>query len=190
MKGDIKYMKGDIKPARSADGVEPMFPFVRQRRNIALIGLSSAVPTSLFRAGGRLGADQLDRLGPILQDLHQRGFYRIVLIHHPPVPGLTSRRRALDDDAKLKQVLEANGADLVLYGHNHRHGRTTLATRLGTAHIIGVPSSTSPAGSHYDPAAWYLYKIRRLDGAWTTQVTVRSWDGGNGTFVAGTAFTL
>jgi 3',5'-cyclic AMP phosphodiesterase CpdA len=137
-----------------------------------------------------LGADQLDRLGPILQDLLKRGFYRIVLIHHPPIPGLTSRRRALDDDQKLMQVLEANGADLVLYGHNHRHGRTSLATRSGTAHIIGVPSATSPAGGHYDSAAWYLYKIRRLDGAWNAQVTVRSWDGGKGAFVAQTAFTL
>jgi len=184
------YMRGDIRLERSGEATEPLFPFVRQRRNVALIGLSTAVPTSLFRAGGRLGADQLEKLGPILQDLQRRGFYRIVLIHHPPVPGLTSRRRALDDDQKLKKILEANGADLVLYGHNHRHGRTSLPTRSGQAHIIGVPSATSPAGGHYDPAAWYLYKIRRLDGAWSAQVTVRSWDGKQGTFVDQSAFTL
>ncbi len=186
------YMRGDILLAgkRHVEATEPVFPFVRQRRNIAMIGLSSAVPTSLFRAGGRLGADQLARLGPLLQDLQQRGFYRIVLIHHPPLPGLTSRRRALDDDQKLKEVLEESGADIILYGHNHRQGRTSLVTRSGPAHVIGVPSATSPAGNRYDPAAWYLYKIRRIDGAWTTEVTVRSWDGERGAFVVQTAFTL
>lgn len=186
------YMTGDIKLSAARDNAaeEPVFPFVRQRRNIALIGLSSAVPQSLFRAGGRLGAEQLGKLGPILHDLRQRGFYRVVLIHHPPVPGLTPRRRALDDDANLKKLLEEHGADLVLYGHNHRHGRMSLATRTGSAQIMGVPSATSPAYGAYDAAAWYLYRIRRLDGAWTTSVTVRSWDGQKGAFVAQTAFDL
>lgn len=186
------YMTGDIKlPAAPGNvATEPVFPFVRQRRNIALIGLSSAVPQSLFRAGGRLGADQLEKLGQVLHELRQRGFYRVILIHHPPVPGLTKRRRALDDDGSLKRLLEEHGADLVLYGHNHRHGRMTLETRLGPAHIMGVPSATSPAHGVYDAAAWYLYKIRRLDGAWTANVTVRSWDGQKGAFVTQTAFDL
>ncbi len=186
------YMTGDIKfsPAHDPAASDAAFPFVRQRRNIALIGLSSAVPQSLFRAGGRLGADQIERLGPILHDLRQRGFYRVILIHHPPVPGLTSRRRALDDDVTLKQLLEVQGADLILYGHNHRYGRTTLTTRSGSTHIIGVPSATSPAHGAYDPAAWHLYRIRRLDGAWTTSVTLRSWDGEKGAFAARTTFNL
>lgn len=186
------YMTGDIKlpGPRAAPGAEEVFPFVRQRRNVALVGLSSAVPQSLFRAGGRLGADQLKQLGPILQDLRQRGFYRVVLIHHPPLPGLTPRRRALDDDQQLKQILEEHGADLVLYGHNHRHGRTALSTRFGTAHIMGAPSATSPGHGAYDAAAWYLYKIRRVDGTWSANVTIRGWDGQTGAFVAHSSFTL
>jgi 3',5'-cyclic AMP phosphodiesterase CpdA len=186
------YMTGDIKlpAARDTNDPDALFPFVRQRRNVALIGLSSAVPQSLFRAGGRLGAGQLDRLAPILQDLRQRGFYRVILIHHPPVPGLTPRRRALDDAKSLKQLLEDHGADLVLYGHNHRHGRSALQTRFGAAHLMGAPSATSPGHGAYDAAAWYLYKIRRQDGAWTTSVTVRRWDGQKGSFVADPAFAL
>ena len=186
------YMTGDIKLAAARDPADPdaLFPFVRQRRNVALIGLSSAVPQSLFRAGGRVGQDQLNRLGPILQDLRQRGFYRVILIHHPPVPGLTPRRRALDDDKDLKRIIEEHGADLVLYGHNHRHGRSTLETPFGIAHLMAAPSATSPGHGTYDAAAWYLYKIRRQDGAWVTSVTVRRWDGKQGSFVADPAFTL
>ena len=186
------YMTGDIKLLTPVDPSDPdtLFPFVRQRRNIALIGVSSAVPQSLFRAGGRLGLGQLERLGTILQDLRQRGFYRVVLIHHPPVPGLTPRRRALDDDKSLKRIIEEQGADLVLYGHNHRHGRSELKTDFGTTHIIGAPSATSPGHGAYDAAAWYLYKVRRQDSAWVTSVTVRRWDKGKAAFVADAPFTL
>ncbi|MGE0007284.1 MAG: metallophosphoesterase [Parvibaculaceae bacterium] len=186
------YMTGDIRLARSPDPADPdsLFPFVRQRRNIALIALSSAVPQSLFRAGGRLGAGQLARLPPLLHDLRQRGFYRVILIHHPPLPGLTSRRRALDDDSELKGIIEEHGADLVLYGHNHRHGRGKLQTRFGIAHVMGAPSATSPGRGTYDAAAWYLYDIRRQDGVWTTNVTVRRWEGSQGSFVADAGFTL
>jgi 3',5'-cyclic AMP phosphodiesterase CpdA len=186
------YMTGDLRLASPPDPSDPdtFFPFVRQRRNVALIGLSSAVPQSLFRAGGRLGTGQLERLGPILQDLRQRGFYRVVLIHHPPVPGLTPRRRALDDDKALKRIIEEEGADLILYGHNHRHGRSALKTRFGTAHIIGAPSATSPGHGAYDAAAWYLFKIRRQDGAWATNVTVRRWEADKASFVADPVFTL
>lgn len=186
------YMTGDIRlpSARAVPGAEQVFPFVRQRRNVAMIGLSSAVPQSLFRAGGRLGADQLKQLGAVLQDLRQRGFYRVVLIHHPPVPGLTPRRRALDDDQQLKQILADQGADLVLYGHNHRHGRTLIETQFGPAYIMGTPSATSPGHGTYDAAAWYLYKIRRLEGTWSTHVTIRCWDGQKSAFVAHSSFTL
>jgi 3',5'-cyclic AMP phosphodiesterase CpdA len=186
------YMTGDVRLAAARDVTDPdaLFPFVRQRRNIALVGLSSAVPQSLFRAGGRVGSGQLGRLIPILEDLRRRGFYLVILIHHPPVPGLTSRRRALDDDGELKKILEDHGGDLVLYGHNHRHGRSSLQTRFGTAHIMGAPSATSAGHGTYDAAAWYLYSIRRQDGAWVTTVTVRRWDAGAGSFVADAAFTL
>ena len=186
------YMTSDIKLAATPDPADPdaLFPFVRQRRNIALIGLSTAVPQSLFRAGGRLGEGQLARLPPLLQDLRERGFYRVILIHHPPVPGLTPRRRALDDDTQLKRILEEHGADLVLYGHNHRHGRSSLQTRFGATPIMGAPSATSPGHGAHDAAAWYFYKIRRQDGIWQTNVTVHRWNGAQGSFVADAEFTL
>src|SRR4029077_16481792 len=74
------YMRGD-------DGLD-RFPFVRQRGNVALIGLSTALPTALFLAPGRLGKRQWARL---LETLDQtRGLFRVVLIHPPPV---TPRQR-------------------------------------------------------------------------------------------------
>ena len=48
------------------------FPFVRRRGPLALIGLSTAVPTAPFMATGRLGDAQLARLGEMLDALAAR----------------------------------------------------------------------------------------------------------------------
>jgi 3',5'-cyclic AMP phosphodiesterase CpdA len=179
------YMTGDMNlpGARQRGNIAAVFPFVRQRKNIALIGLSSAVPQAYHRAGGRLGTLQIETLAGILRDLRGRGYYRTVLIHHPPVPGLTPPRRALEDAAALTAVLEAEGAELVIHGHNHKHTRVTLPSRHGPVTIIGVPSASTPVAIHDDAAAWYLYRIRRQDGVWRTSVAVRSWDNSSAQFV-------
>ena len=75
--------------------MRPRFPFVRQRRNVALIGASTATPQSLRRAGGELGRRANRGLGPVLCRPAQKGFYRILLIHHPPLPGQADHRKAL-----------------------------------------------------------------------------------------------
>src|SRR5206468_1457550 len=140
------YMTGDmnVPGARPHGNIAALFPFVRQRKNIALIGVSSAVPQAYHSAGGELGSRQLAHLAEILKDLRQRGYYRVLLIHHPPIPGLASRRRALEDAAALKAVLEEEGAELVLHGHNHHYSQVSLASRHGAVNIIGLPSASTP----------------------------------------------
>ena len=69
------YMRGD-------DG-RLTLPFVRRRGNVALVALSTAVPTGPFMATGRLGERQLAGLADALDET--RGLFRIVLIHHPPL---------------------------------------------------------------------------------------------------------
>lgn len=186
------YMTGDMRISgpRISEGFATAFPFVRQRRNIALIGVTSAVPQALFRAGGHLGRAQMAKLAEILQDLRERGYYRVLLIHHPPLPDMTPSRRALDDAAELQEVLEREGAELVLHGHNHRHMRTTLESRHGTVNILAAPSASTPEPGRDDAAAWYLYRIRRQDGDWHTDVTCRSWDSEANIFIDRGGFSL
>ena len=187
------YMTGDMRigalPASPASPIA--FPFVRQCRNIALIGLSTAVPAALHRASGRLGARQIEALAGILADLRRRGFCRIVLIHHPPLPGQAVPRKALEDAEALKAVLEQEGADLVLHGHNHQHMRAMLASRHGPVPVIGAPSASAiVAQGHKSAAAWYLYRIRRQAGVWRIEVRVRAWDETSGGMVDDSRFTL
>jgi 3',5'-cyclic AMP phosphodiesterase CpdA len=183
------YMTGDMRFPAGAAPSSP-FPFVRQRRNIALIGLSSAVPAALNRASGRLGTRQIEALAVILSDLRKRGFCRVVLIHHPPLPGQSPRRKALEDAAEVQAVLQAEGAELVLHGHNHMHMRTILASRHGPVPVMGATSASALAKGHKPAAAWYLYRIRRQAGVWRIEVLVRSWNEIAGAMVDETSFHL
>ena len=94
------------------------FPFVRTRGPVALIGLSTSLPTLPLAATGRLHGDQLARLGELLPKLKHEQLFRVVLIHHPPVAGANYFRR-LTDAAALREVLRRHGAELVLHGHHH-----------------------------------------------------------------------
>ena len=132
---------------------------------MALIGLSTAVPMPPLIAGGRLGTAQLDALGPILSSLGADGYYRVIMIHHPPLPGQNNRRKALTDARKLKTVLESHGAELLLHGHNHRDMAATLATASGTAHVIGVPSASAVDTGHRPAAQYNIYRLDTVDGA-------------------------
>ena len=118
------------------------FPFVRRLSGVALIGLNSALPTPLFHAFGRLGSEQIERLGEILRDLGSEGVVRVVLIHHPPLVGQARERAALQDAAQLTDVLHRYGAELVLHGHNHRAMRALTPGPVRPIPVVGVPSAS------------------------------------------------
>jgi len=186
------YMTGDltVPGAVTTPDIAMPFPYVRQRRNIALIGVSTAIPTRAGRATGVLGEAQIDALANILKNLRARGFYRILMIHHPPLPGLAKRRKALTDAQSLKEVLEDHGCDLVVHGHNHITMRNTLASRHGPVHILGMPSATSNGARNTEPAAWNEYHIRRTSGRWHCTVNTRTWDVDKNSFMPQTSYSL
>jgi 3',5'-cyclic AMP phosphodiesterase CpdA len=181
------WMTGEMRVAETAVNARlaTPFPFVRLRKNVAVIGLSSAVPQNLRKAGGSLGAVQLRSLALLLRDLRERGFARVVMIHHPPFPGLAIPRKALTDAAALRDVIAAEGAELILHGHNHRHMVSPLATRFGTAYAVGVPSASMGVAGRHTPAAWNLYEIVRSDGRWTITLRQRSYRPETGTIAWG-----
>jgi hypothetical protein len=48
------------------------FPFVRRRDPVALVGVSSGLPTLPLAATGRIGGEQLARLGDLLAIMSKR----------------------------------------------------------------------------------------------------------------------
>jgi 3',5'-cyclic AMP phosphodiesterase CpdA len=135
------------------------FPTLRLRGRLAVVGLSSAVPTRLFQAGGRVGAAQLERLEPLLVRLGRDGFFRMVLIHHPPEPGVVSPRRALHDATAVRDVLARAGAELVLHGHTHRMRVGALPGPDGPIPVVGARSASDVGLRPERRAQYHLYEI-------------------------------
>jgi len=175
------FMEGDMRQ-------DEMFPFVRLRRNIAMVGLNSAVPRWYHSAQGRLGQKQRMALRQSLAELRAKGFYRLVMIHHPPGPGLATHLRALEDAGDLRDILCEEGVELVIHGHNHRRMFNWLEKGHARVPAIGVPSATS--GEALNPAEWNLYTISRVGGMWRTDVEIRRWNLDQLKFYAVENFTI
>ena len=160
-------------PYMSSDDGAVGFPYLRRRGPLALIGLSTAVPTPPFMATGRLGGAQLARLAETLVTLAREKLFRVVLIHHPPVSE-AKRHKRLTDAAEFLRVIAMHGAELVLHGHDHLHMINWLAGPNGTrVPAIGVPSASAAWGTSKDAAAYNLYAIDGAPGAWTCEITSR-----------------
>ncbi len=144
-----------------AAGYRSTFPFVRLFGEIALICLSSARATMPAMASGRLGKRQISRAGEILQQLGDKGYCRIILIHHPPLPGMTSWPRALHDAGAFREILREKGAELILHGHNHRAMATRLESRTGPIAIVGAPSASYASDEPVKSSGYNLLSISK-----------------------------
>ncbi|MET0670648.1 MAG: metallophosphoesterase [Xanthobacteraceae bacterium] len=165
------YMRGDAGET---------FPFVRRRGKVALIGLSTSLPTLPLAATGRLGNEQLARLGDALAALKKEELFRVILIHHPPIPGV-SRFRRLHDAAELRQVLRKHGAELLLHGHLHESSLIWISGPRESIPCIGAPSASGSPHYNDDPAGYNLLEIDGEPGDWHCQVIARGMSREDGT---------
>jgi 3',5'-cyclic AMP phosphodiesterase CpdA len=159
----------------SDDSGESGFPYLRRRGPLALIGLTTGVPTTPFLATGRLGARQLAQFSALLDSLRNESVFRVVMIHHPPVSPRPANKR-LVDAAEFLQVIAAQGAELVLHGHDHLHMLNWLSGPNGArVPAIGVPSASASAapGTTHDSAAYNLYTIGGAPDTWRCEMTSR-----------------
>jgi len=159
-----------------ADGPN-RFPFLRVRRDVALIGLSSGVPTGPLMATGRLGARQIAELGDLLQETGARGLARVILIHHPPLSG-GSALRGLTDARALETIVGRFGAEAMLHGHAHKrmvHHLESPASRIegGRIPILGVPSAIAASPDLRQRAAYHLIRLERAGEFWRVGVRAR-----------------
>ncbi len=154
---------------------QTLFPSLRVRSSIALIGVSTARPSSTFLAVGSIGKRQLEGLQKILIDAGQRGLFRVVLIHHPPVSGVVSWRKRLTDAGAFRAIMQAHGVDLILHGHAHRHSQGRVKTPGGQAPVIGISSASATDDNSKRQARYHLYRLSQTAGGWEVHVSVRSY---------------
>jgi 3',5'-cyclic AMP phosphodiesterase CpdA len=160
------------------------YPTLRVFDHLAVVGLCSAIPTPIFRAGGQLGAVQLGRLEALLAELEDRGLFRVVLIHHPVALSSEPTRRALWDAEALRGVLARRGAELVLHGHKHRRRVNRVPGPKGEIPVIGVPSSSEVGSRPEKRAQYHLYTVEwdETDRGFRLEAEVRGYDELSGAF--------
>lgn len=143
-----------LPASADAGDIQAAYPVAMQFPGITVIGLDSAVPTASGSARGRLGRDQIARLGHCLTEARSRGDAVCVLLHHPPLPGQTRWRKALADAGALAKTLRAFGVDVVLHGHLHHN----VSRRDGATRVFGTASASGclPA----EPAAYRIFDIQ------------------------------
>jgi 3',5'-cyclic AMP phosphodiesterase CpdA len=147
-----------LAPYATSDGASAAgFPLVRLRGEVAIIGLSSALPSPPPLADGWLGSRQLAALETQLR-AHE-GRFRILGLHHPPYTNRHAILRGLRDRRALQAVLARVGCELVLHGHEHRDLRAELAGPRGPIPVIGVGSGTYDDARRDRRARYNVYTI-------------------------------
>lgn len=157
------YLFGGVQPGDAFKTKE--FPVLRRLGNLDLIGLSSACVSPVFLARGLLEDRQLEELAKLLQHSARENRAVCLLIHHPPLPGMTKWRKALGDAGKLRSVLERYPPQLVFHGHLH-HNRELYT---GDSHIY-----CTAAASSLSDASYRVIDVEDTGDHWEFHMTLKS----------------
>lgn len=172
--------ENDMGPASGHDSI---FPSLRRRGRVALIGVCTAVPTAPHLATGTIGKPQLQKLEALMAETAGRDLFRIVLIHHPPAPGTVSWRKRLTDAPALEALLGRYGAELVLHGHAHTTDLNELKTPDGHVAVIGIPSASALGRTPRRQARYVIYHITPNASGWHLRLEVRLYAPGENRFI-------
>lgn len=164
------YMSGDDT------AVAGTFPFVRRLHDrVALIGLSSAVPSGVGFATGLLGPAQLETLDQLLAELGAEGCCRILLLHHPPLGPMIRRRRGLRDETALRAVIQRRGAELVLSGHEHVFLFGGMPGNAAPVPVVAGPSASLAQG-HAETGGYLRFMVDLAGNAPRVTLQLRRFD--------------
>lgn len=161
VEGSLEGLLRAIGPWTGDDeGRDCAFPYLRRRGSVALVGLSSAIPTLPFVASGKVGSRQMAAAERLLDALKAEGVFRVVMIHHPPTVEGAAAGRNLVDAAKFERMIGRVGAELVIHGHNHVGSVEFLDGAGHPVPVVGAPSASARGSGTIHKAGYHLYTIR------------------------------
>jgi 3',5'-cyclic AMP phosphodiesterase CpdA len=132
------YMRGDVDTGA-------VFPLVRLRDGVVLVGLDTARARLPLVAGGCVGRGQLARLVKALAHDSVRGSFPVIMLHHPPfrrsIHAAGPWLNGLTDYERLYMAIAGRSA-LILHGHLHRNVYLRHADGGDEWRVVGVASAT------------------------------------------------
>jgi len=149
---------GDYLPerTRSLNDYTSGYPFVHHAESLKITGVNTSCVTRIFSAAGELGQGQRDRLSASF-GAGQENHFHCLLIHHPPLPGITHRRKALRDARELGEIIRRNKPQLVLYGHIHCNRED---------HFDSTRIYCTASASGADDASYRIFDLEQAGSGW------------------------
>ena len=141
------------------------FPGREVLGELTLITANSAHSTPWWAAVGTLGAAQRAKIAELLDAT--AGTFRILALHHPPLPGSCARRKALTDAKACQKLLTQGRPQLTLHGHLHRN--ITLTMPYGRIYCTAAAGSVRADA----PASYRLFDISRERAGWQVNMTLK-----------------
>lgn len=139
-----EYITSDLPGGSGVPGIG-RFPYVRLRGDVAIIGLSSAVPRMPIVASGQIGAPQRMALHALLAHEEVKRRFPVILQHHPWHQPPSAKKRFLQglaDAEAQREVLQDLPRGLLLHGHLHRRVHRVLETAAGHIDEVGATSAS------------------------------------------------
>jgi 3',5'-cyclic AMP phosphodiesterase CpdA len=168
------WMRGDDAGAHPLDETN-RFPYIRRRGRIALVGLSTAIPTAPFMATGELGLIQVARLADMLEHLGHEGYCRVVMLHHPVRRQDAGPTAMLLDSHRLLTALRKSGAELVVHGHIHSGLIHRVRGPGADIPVVCTPSASAAPERARWPASYNLFRISEDGYGWKINLEVRGY---------------
>lgn len=149
-------------PDLAADANGGLFPVVKLRGSVAIIGLSSAVPRLPMVAAGELGHAQIAALHRVLAHPEVARRTPVLAIHHPAVRPDSRAKTYLEglrDAAALVAELRPIANGLLVHGHLHRRLQRDIPTVAGRVHQVGATSASLQHDAPNRMAGFNAYEI-------------------------------
>ncbi|MEO7096688.1 MAG: metallophosphoesterase [Polyangiales bacterium] len=165
-----KYMTSDL-PEFGVEHFGAKYPYVKLRKGIAIIGMSTAVPRGPMVASGRFGSAQIDQLALLLEHPEIKSRTKVILQHHP-AHNMRNRVIAylegLHDSKHMLRTLKKLEHGLILHGHSHIRVHRTVPTDVGRIDVVGATSASLLSSHPHRHAGFNLYEFDDATGKLTT----------------------
>jgi 3',5'-cyclic AMP phosphodiesterase CpdA len=165
MRAWYPYVRGDLSPPEWVED-RHVFPYLRVRDRVALIGCSTAVATLPFSASGFYSSRQARETVNMLRAAGEAGLFRVLMIHHPPIRSATSFHKRMIGIRRFGAVVSTGGAELVLHGHTHLNTVKWLRGQTAPVPVVGIASASQGPGGMKPRAAYNYFTISGSPGAW------------------------
>ncbi|MBN2694573.1 metallophosphoesterase [bacterium] len=154
------YTRESFKKSRFSSYFPETVPNVKKIGDeVAVIALSTSVPTGYFFSAGKISKAQLKFLEETLTKDDIKDRFKIVLIHHH-IEKVAKHKQyisSIRNRAKLLSVLEKYKIDVVLHGHRHENNHYQLHLNSHTVDVYECGASGRVSKKH--PGNYNIYTI-------------------------------